>query len=110
MPVVLIGVEYCFILYNQYMLLFPSQKHWWYVLESFIIIICHQTVQFIHNQCPGLGTLNVSHLLLISIQDLLNKFFPLFDNIQAFVAIHVQPLLQLFALVPQLEFEPMLGS
>ena len=45
MLVVLIGVEDHFILYHQYMLFFPTLKHWWDVLECFIIIACHQADQ-----------------------------------------------------------------
>jgi hypothetical protein len=47
MPVVLVGVKYCLILYHQYMFLFPSLKHWWDVLKCYIIIACHQTDQCI---------------------------------------------------------------
>jgi hypothetical protein len=47
MLAVLVGVEYCLILYHQYMFLFPSLKHWWDALECCIIIACHQTDQCI---------------------------------------------------------------
>jgi len=54
--------------------------------------------------------LNALHLLFISIQDLVNKFNPLFDNIQTFVAIHIHSHFHLLALISKLESEPSMGS
>jgi len=56
------------------------------------------------------GALNVLHSPLVSIQDLVKKFLSFFDNVWAFMAIYIHSFPNLFALIPQLEPEPSVGS